>query len=52
MRVLLVEDEPEAAQFVKKGLEENGFQVVVAHDGESGFRWACDVEFDLSCFCQ
>jgi len=47
MRVLLVEDEPEAAQFVKKGLEENGFQVVVAHDGESGFRWACDVEFDL-----
>lgn len=47
MRVLLVEDEPEASSFIKKGLEENGFSVEVAFDGETGYDWASSFQFDL-----
>ncbi|MCA9780961.1 MAG: response regulator transcription factor [Candidatus Eremiobacteraeota bacterium] len=47
MRVLLVEDEPQATQFIKKGLEENGFQVETAGDGETGYDWASSTAFDL-----
>lgn len=47
MRVLLIEDEPQASQFIKKGLEENGFQVETADDGETGYEWASTTSFDL-----
>ena len=40
MRVLLVEDEKKVASFIKKGLEEEQYQVNVAHDGEDGLRQA------------
>lgn len=33
MRILVVEDEPKAAAFLKKGLSEEGFVVDVFHDG-------------------
>lgn len=36
MRILLLEDEQKTADTLKKGLEENGFEVDVAHDGKSG----------------
>jgi len=30
MRILVVEDEPDIASFLKKGLEENGYKVMLA----------------------
>jgi len=36
VRILVVEDEPKVASFVKRGLEENGFSVDVAFDGSVG----------------
>ncbi|MCA9795385.1 MAG: response regulator transcription factor [Candidatus Eremiobacteraeota bacterium] len=47
MHVLLIEDEPRVHAFIKKGLEENGFLVEVAEDGESGLDWAMQSNFDL-----
>src|SRR5436309_1224493 len=47
MRVLLVEDEKKVASFIKKGLEEEQYQVNVAHDGEEGLRQALAEEHDL-----
>lgn len=35
-KILLVEDEPKVAAFVKKGLDENGFDVEIAYDGLMG----------------
>jgi two-component system OmpR family response regulator len=40
MRVLVVEDDPEIAAFVAKGLAEAGYTVEVAHDGEIGLARA------------
>lgn len=36
MRILLVEDERDLASIIKQGLEEEGYIVDVAHDGEEG----------------
>lgn len=36
MKILLVEDEPKLASFVKKGFESEGFWVEVAYDGRTG----------------
>lgn len=36
IRILVVEDEPKVASFVKRGLEENGFSVDIAYDGAVG----------------
>jgi heavy metal response regulator len=47
MRVLLVEDEPKIAAFVKRGLEENGYVVDVAPDGVEGHEWAQTVAYDF-----
>jgi DNA-binding response OmpR family regulator len=40
MRILLVEDEKDLAGIVKHGLEEEGYVVDVAHDGEEGLYMA------------
>ncbi|HYA01637.1 MAG TPA: response regulator transcription factor [Syntrophobacteria bacterium] len=47
MRLLVVEDEKKVASFIKKGLEEEGYVVDVAADGESGLRMALDQVHDL-----
>lgn len=47
MRALLVEDEPQVASFVKKGLGESGFAVDVAADGEEGAYLAKTVGYDV-----
>jgi len=47
MRILVIEDEPKTAKFLKKGLGEAGFVVDVAGDGLVGLELAQDVEFDL-----
>jgi two-component system copper resistance phosphate regulon response regulator CusR len=36
MRILIVEDEIKAAEYLRKGFTENGFVADVANDGESG----------------
>lgn len=38
-RILLVEDEDEIADFVVRGLDEEGFAVERAADGEAGWNW-------------
>ena len=47
MRVLLVEDEAKLAEYVRKGLSENGFIVDVAKDGIDGRHLALHGEYDL-----
>lgn len=47
MRLLVVEDETKVAGFVKKGLEEEGYAVDWASDGEEGLAMALDGVHDL-----
>jgi DNA-binding response OmpR family regulator len=46
-RILVVEDEPKVASFVKRGLEENGFSCEIAFDGLMGKRMFDAGNFDL-----
>ncbi len=47
MRLLVVEDEKKVASFIKQGLEEEGYAVDVAPDGEEGLAMALDRVHDL-----
>jgi len=47
MTILLIEDEPKTLQFVKKGLEENGYRVDTAEDGRTGKHLALRNSYDL-----
>jgi two-component system copper resistance phosphate regulon response regulator CusR len=47
MRVLVVEDEPKTAAFLKKGLTESGFVVDIATDGVEGAHLALTVNYDV-----
>jgi two-component system, OmpR family, copper resistance phosphate regulon response regulator CusR len=47
MRLLVVEDEPKLAQYLHKGLSENGHVVDLAADGIEGRRLAAAGEYDL-----
>jgi len=47
MRLLVVEDEKKVANFIRKGLEEEGYAVDVALDGEVGLEMATDRVHDL-----
>ncbi len=47
MKLLIVEDEPKTAAYLKKGLAESGFSVEVAGDGEEGLFRAMEAAFDL-----
>ena len=47
LRILVVEDESRVADLLKIGLEENGYQVLVAYDGEMGLRLFQADSFDL-----
>jgi two-component system, OmpR family, response regulator len=48
MRILIVEDSPRIASFLQKGLREEGYAVVTAGDGDSGFARASGEEFDAA----
>ena len=47
MRALIVEDDNGVAQFVERGLQENGFAVDLALDGETGVRQALTETYDI-----
>ncbi len=47
MRILLIEDEMDLASIIKKGLEENGYSVDMAHDGEEGLYMAQNYPVDV-----
>ncbi len=47
MRILIIEDEPGIAGFLKEGLEEEYFAVDVAGDGRRGLELAMTNEYDL-----
>jgi heavy metal response regulator len=47
MRLLVVEDEKKVASFIKQGLEEEGYAVDVALNGEEGLGMALDRVHDL-----
>ena len=46
-RILVVEDEPKVASFVKCGLEENGYSCEIAYDGLMGKRMFDAGNYDL-----
>jgi two-component system copper resistance phosphate regulon response regulator CusR len=47
MRILIVEDEPKSAAYLKKGLTENGFIADTALDGQEGLYLASTQSYDL-----
>jgi two-component system copper resistance phosphate regulon response regulator CusR len=47
MQLLVIEDETKLAQYLHKGLREEGFAVDVAHDGVTGLEAALQHAYDL-----
>jgi len=47
MRILVVEDEKKIAEFIRRGLKEEGYAVDMAHDGEEGLFLAKTNDYDL-----
>jgi two-component system copper resistance phosphate regulon response regulator CusR len=47
MRILIVEDEPKTAAYVRQGLTEQGYVVDVANDGFDGLHLATTTAYDL-----
>ena len=47
MNILLVEDEPKTLQYIKKGLEENAYNVDTAEDGKTGKHLALRNNYNL-----
>ncbi len=48
MRILVVEDDPEASRYIARGLTEAGHVVETAADGEDGLALAQDENFDVA----
>ena len=47
MKILIIEDEPKVVEFLKKGLEELGYETDVAYDGQMGAKLALREDYDL-----
>jgi CheY-like chemotaxis protein len=47
MRLLVIEDDQRIANLLRQGLEEEGYQVVVASDGRSGLDLGRTEQFDM-----
>jgi DNA-binding response OmpR family regulator len=47
MKILVVEDDKRVAQFIKRGLKEEKYEVDVVHDGEAGFQRILDGAYGL-----
>ena len=46
-RIILIEDETSVVSFIKKGLQESGYEVSVAFDGKTGVQLVQSNDFDL-----
>lgn len=47
MKILIVEDEPKVASFIKRGLEENNYDAEIAYDGLSAEKFARLYKYNL-----
>jgi DNA-binding response OmpR family regulator len=47
MKILIIEDEPKVVDFLKKGLEEQGYETDVAYDGQMGEKLALRNVYDI-----
>jgi DNA-binding response OmpR family regulator len=47
MKILVVEDEPKVASFLKQGLEEHNFEVTIASDGLLGIKYGIENTYDV-----
>lgn len=47
MHILIIEDEQRVSDLIKRGLEEQGYTVELAYDGETGRKLALAKEFSL-----
>lgn len=47
MKILVIEDEKKVANFIKRGLEEDQYEVTVTHDGNEGLKQAQEGSFSL-----
>ena len=47
MRLLIVEDEPKAGDYLQKGLVESGFVADLARTGPDGLAFALEMDYDL-----
>ena len=47
VNVLVVQDDPQIASFIKRGLEAEGFAVRTASDGAEGLKLSTSLDFDL-----
>jgi DNA-binding response OmpR family regulator len=50
MKILLVESDKKIAKFITRGLENEGFEVEIVHDGEEGFQRAVEGMYALIIF--
>ncbi|UWX59947.1 response regulator transcription factor [Chryseobacterium oranimense] len=46
-KIILIEDETSVVSFIKKGLQENGYEVSVAFDGRTGVQLVQANDFDM-----
>lgn len=47
MKILLVDDDKKIADFIKRGLEEEGYEITAVHDGQQAIDAALQQHFDL-----
>lgn len=47
MKILIVEDEPKVASFIRKGLEESNYEAHVSYDGPTAEKLALQYRYDL-----
>ena len=47
MNILIIEDEKKVASFIKRGLENDSYQVTLSYDGVDGLKRASSSEYDL-----
>jgi two-component system copper resistance phosphate regulon response regulator CusR len=47
LKILVIEDEPKAAEYLRQGLTESGYAVEVAHNGTDGLHAAATGDHDL-----
>ncbi|MBX2953936.1 MAG: response regulator transcription factor [Leadbetterella sp.] len=46
-RILIIEDDERVSELIKRGLEEQGYEITLAYDGLTGKKLALQYDFDL-----